>query len=91
MTEPALGPEARNGLDEKPESSPRNFIDECRAMAKDRKLPLVDHFAHWTKAEAEGTKIADWTTDQCTPIPRPSRHGDLMLPVVLKAIREKRQ
>jgi lysophospholipase L1-like esterase len=88
MTEPRWGPEARNGLDENPNGRLEKYVDECRALAKDRKLPLVDHYAHWTKAEVEGTKIADWTTDQCHPNPAGHRvMADLMLPVVLKAVK----
>ena len=88
MTEPRWGPEARNGLDENPNGRLEKYMEECRALAKDRKLPLVDHFAQWTKAESEGTKIADWTTDQCHPNPAGHRvMADLMLPVVLLALR----
>ncbi|HEY2253898.1 MAG TPA: GDSL-type esterase/lipase family protein [Planctomycetaceae bacterium] len=88
MTEPRWGPEARNGLDENPNGVLEKYVAECRSVAKDEKLPLVDHFAHWTKAEAEGTKIADWTTDQCHPNPAGHRvMADLMLPVLVKAVR----
>ena len=87
MTEPRWGPEGRNGLDETPNGLLEKYVEECRSVAKDQKVPLVDHFAHWTKAESEGTKIADWTTDQCHP--NPAGHqvmADLMLPVVLEAL-----
>jgi acyl-CoA thioesterase-1 len=88
MTEPRWGPEARNGLDENPNGRLERYLDKCRALAKERKLRIVDHFGHWTKAESEGTKIADWTTDQCHPNPAGHRvMADLMLPVVLKVIR----
>ncbi|MBI3862758.1 MAG: SGNH/GDSL hydrolase family protein [Planctomycetia bacterium] len=90
MTEPRWGPDARNGLDENPNGRLEKYMEECRAIAKERKLPLVDHFAHWTKAESEGTKIADWTTDQCHPNPAGHRvMADLILPVLLKSIGEK--
>ena len=93
MTEPRWGPEGRNGLDKNPNDLLEKYVAECRLVAKDQKLPLVDHFAHWTKAEADGTKIADWTTDQCHPNPAGHRiMAELMLPVLRDAIRtETRQ
>jgi lysophospholipase L1-like esterase len=90
MTEPRWGPEARNGLDENPNSLLEEYLAECRSVAKDEKVPLVDHYAHWEKAEADGTKIADWTTDQCHPNPAGHRvMAELMLPVLAKALREQ--
>ena len=93
MTEPRWGPEGRNGLDENPNGLLENYVEECRSVAKDQKVPLVDHFAHWTKAETDGVKIADWTTDQCHPNAAGHRiMADLMLPVVLDVLRaENRQ
>ena len=88
MTEPCWGPDGRNGLDENPNALLQRYVEECRSVAKDQKLPLVDHFAHWTKAEADGTGIADWTTDQCHPNPTGHRiMAELMLPVVQQALR----
>jgi lysophospholipase L1-like esterase len=90
MTEPRWGPEGRNGLDENPNGLLEKYADVCRSVAKEEKVPLVDHFAHWTKAEADGKKIADWTTDQCHP--NPVGHqvmAELMLPAVVKAVEKK--
>jgi acyl-CoA thioesterase-1 len=85
MTEPRWGPEGRNGLDENPNGLLDDYMEVCRAVAKQEKVPLVDHFAHWTKAEKEATNIADWTTDQCHPNPAGHRvMAELMLPVVAK-------
>ena len=87
MTEPRWGPEGRNGLDENPNLRLEKYMAECRALAEKRRLPLVDHFAYWNKAEARGENIADWTTDQCHP--NPAGHkvmAELMLPVIMKAI-----
>ena len=87
MTEPRWGPEGRNGLDVNPNGLLQKYVEGCRSVAKDEKLPLVDHFAHWTKAEADGNKIADWTTDQCHPNPAGHRiMAELMLPVIEKAL-----
>ena len=88
MTEPRWGPEGRNGLDENPNGLLEKYVEACRSVARDEKVPLVDHFAHWTKAEADGKKIADWTTDQCHP--NPAGHEvmvELILPVVAKILK----
>jgi lysophospholipase L1-like esterase len=85
MTAPRWGPEGRNGLDENPNALLEKYVEICRSVAKEEKVPLVDHFAHWTKAENEGTPVAEWTTDQCHP--NPAGHqvmSKLMLPVVAK-------
>jgi len=85
MTEPRWGPDVRNGLDENPNGLLEKYADVCRSVAKHAKVPVVDHFEHWTKAEKEGTRIADWTTDQCHPNPAGHRvMAELMVPVVAK-------
>ena len=62
----------------------------CRQVAEETKTPLVDHFAHWTKANANGIDIGAWTTDQCHPNPRGHEEiTKLLLPVVRRAL-EKR-
>jgi acyl-CoA thioesterase-1 len=86
MTEPRWGKSAKNGLGENPNGLLEKYVDVCRALAKERKLPLVDHFADWTKAEDQGTEIAGWTTDQCHPNPAGHRRmAELILPVILEA------
>jgi len=90
MTAPRWGPEGRNGLGANPNVLLEKYMEACQSVAREGKIPLVDHFAHWTKAEAEGTKIADWTTDQCHP--NPAGHqvmAELIVPVVAKAARGK--
>ncbi len=90
MTEPRWGPDGRNGLDENPNGLLEKYMEASRSIAKQEKIPLVDHFEHWTRAEKEGTRIADWTTDQCHPNPAGHRvMAELMLPVVAKAARGK--
>src|SRR5262249_10358458 len=51
MTEPRWAPEAKNGLGENPNERLEKYIEACRAVAKDKKVKLVDHYAHWKKAE----------------------------------------
>jgi acyl-CoA thioesterase-1 len=86
MTEPRWGKSAKNGLNESPNVRLEQFMNACRTLAKERKLPLVDHFSDWTMAEEKGTDIATWTTDECHPNPAGHRRmADLMLPVMLKA------
>jgi acyl-CoA thioesterase-1 len=88
MTEPRWGKSAKNGLDENPNGLLEQYVAVCRSLAKDRKLPLVDHFADWTKAEEQGTEIGGWTTDQCHPNPAGHRRTtDLILPILLDAAR----
>ncbi len=67
MTEPRWGKTAVNGINENPNPQLERYLAECRAVAKSLNVPLVDHYAHWTVAEAEGQSIGAWTTDQCHP------------------------
>jgi lysophospholipase L1-like esterase len=63
-------------------------MEACREVAQECRVPLVDHFAKWTEAEAKGQKLADWTTDLCHP--NPQGHETLavaMLPALLGRLR----
>jgi acyl-CoA thioesterase-1 len=87
MTEPRWAPEAKNGIGENPNERLEKYLEECRAVAKDKKVKLVDHYAYWQKAETNGTKIRDWTTDGCHPNPQGHREiADLIFPVLLDAL-----
>lgn len=89
MTEPRWGKTARlNGAGEHPNVRLEKYVAACRAVAKEKQAPLVDHFQHWTSAEAKGTDIGAWTTDQCHPNPEGHRVlVELMLPVVRAALK----
>lgn len=89
MTEPRWGDKAAaNGVGEHPNVRLEKYVKICRDVAKETKTPLVDHFAHWTKASDDGTDIGKWTTDQCHPNPRGHREiMELMLPVVQRALK----
>lgn len=90
MTEPRWGRKAKNGLDENPNDRLEKYVEACRSVAREHKLPLVDHFADWTKAEAEGADVGDWTTDQCHPNPEGHRRmAGLMVPILLEATKTK--
>ncbi len=62
----------------------------CREVARQEKVPLIDHFAHWSKAEKDGADLRTWTTDLYHPNPRGHREmARVMLPVVLAQLRGK--
>ena len=88
MTEPRWGKTAKlNGVGEHPNVQLEKYVAACRAVAAEMRVLLVDHFAHWTAAEAKGTDLGTWTTDQCHPNPDGQRVlADLMLPVLRAAL-----
>jgi acyl-CoA thioesterase-1 len=89
MTEPRWAPGSKNGAGEDPNVRLEKYVEACRAVAKDKKVKLVDHYAHWQKAEADGTKIREWTTDGCHPNPRGHRElADLIRPVLKEALKK---
>jgi lysophospholipase L1-like esterase len=88
MTEPRWGDKAApNGVGENPNLRLEPFVEGCRLVAREQNVPLVDHFRIWSKANAEGTDIGEWTTDQCHPNPAGHRVlAEAMLPVVLPVL-----
>jgi acyl-CoA thioesterase-1 len=83
MTPPRWGEKATNGLGENPNLRLEEYVRACREVAKETKAPLVDHYAHWSKAASDGTDVGGWTTDQCHPNPRGHREiAEQLLPVV---------
>jgi acyl-CoA thioesterase-1 len=88
MTEPRWAKDQKNGLGEDPNGLLEQYMEACRAVAKEHKVPLVDHYTHWKDAEAKGTVLYDWTTDGCHPNPRGHRElADLIEPVLKKALK----
>ncbi len=89
MTEPRWGKTATpNGAGEHPNLRLEKYLDECRTVAKELKVPLVDHYTHWSTAENEGQVLGAWTTDQCHPNAAGHRIlMETMLPVVENAVR----
>ena len=89
MTEPRWGMAAKvNGLGEHPNLRLEQYMAACREVSKAKQVSLVDHFQHWTDAEAKGTDLGTWTTDQCHPNPAGHRVlAELLLPVVRAALK----
>ena len=76
MTEPKFGERnKRNGLGEDPNIRLARFVDICRAVARDDRVPLVDHFAGWDGEQRGGRVLQAWTTDGCHP--NVEGHADL--------------
>lgn len=70
MTEPRWSVSASpNGAGEHPNLRLENYVERCRDVAQQLKIPLVDHFAFWTSKEKEGQDLNAWTTDTCHPNP----------------------
>jgi len=91
MTEPRWGDKAvPNGVGENPNLRLEPFLEGCRQVALEQNVPLVDHFQIWSKANAEGTDIGQWTTDQCHPNPAGHRVlAEAMLPVLLPLLSDE--
>jgi lysophospholipase L1-like esterase len=92
MTAPSHGKtSAANGLGEHPNLKLAQYVAATRDVAGELGVPLVDHFADWTTAEAKGQDLTDWTTDQYHPNPAGhARMAELILPVVLEEIAKHR-
>ncbi|MBW3543350.1 MAG: hypothetical protein KY476_24110 [Planctomycetes bacterium] len=89
MTEPRWARDAApNGAGEHPNLRLERYMEACRDVARECRLPLVDHFTDWTAAENDGQNLRDWTTDGCHPNPR--GHEEIaatLLPVVLEVLK----
>lgn len=88
MTEPRWSASAKgNGLGEHPNLRLEKYVARCREVAEELGVPLVDHFAHWTKQEQSGQDLDAWTTDTCHP--NPAGHEELrrqIVPVIMEII-----
>jgi acyl-CoA thioesterase-1 len=89
MTEPRWGDAGKpNGVGEHNNVRLAIYMTACREVARSQKVPLVDNFQIWNKANEDGTDVGDWTTDQCHPNPTGHRKiAAAMLPVVEKALK----
>jgi lysophospholipase L1-like esterase len=76
MTPPRWADDApRNGIGENPNVALAEFVRACREIAQANDVPLIDHFARWTTAQAGGKNLRDWTTDGCHP--NPAGHAEI--------------
>ncbi len=89
MTAPRWGRTAKlNGVGEHPNVRLEQYVAACRAVAREHHVPLVDHYQHWSAAEAKGTDLGGWTTDQCHPNPDGHRVlAELLLPIVRASLK----
>jgi lysophospholipase L1-like esterase len=71
MTEPRWSDDARpNGLGENPNVRLEPYVQICREVAKEWRVPLVDNYAEWSEARKAGVNLRTWTTDGCHPNPQ---------------------
>ncbi len=88
MTEPMFGEDnPKNGAGEEANLRISHYMQLCRTVATEMKVPLVDHFAHWGAVQKRKQKLQAWTTDGCHPNPvghkeMGHRITQLMLPLV---------
>lgn len=74
MTEPRLGDRhGPNGRGEHPNKPLEEYVKACRDVARQLRVPLVDHFAHWSERNSSGMDVGKWTTDECHPNPEGHR------------------
>src|SRR4051812_9569284 len=60
MTEPRWADDApADGLGEDPNLRLARYLEACREVAAECRVPLVDHFARWTEARSDGQNLAD--------------------------------
>jgi acyl-CoA thioesterase I len=70
MTEPRWRAKAKaNGRCEHPNERLESYLDVVRAVARELRTPLVDHYVHWLASELQGRDLGDLTTHQCHPNP----------------------
>ncbi len=88
MTEPRWSDKAgTNGIGENPNAKLEPFVRACRDVAKEWRVPLVDHFANWSTARNAGADLHAWTTDGCHPNPDGHRKlAEATLPALVTAI-----
>lgn len=68
MTPPRWAHDASpNGVGENPNVRLEPFVEACREVAAQHKVPFVDHYAHWSQAAQQGKNLNEWTTDGCHP------------------------
>lgn len=91
MTEPRWGIKAPlNGVKEHPNVRLEKYVEVCREVAREKKVPLVDNFRIWSERESAGVDIGALTTDQCHPNPQGHQLiAEAMLPIVQRELSVK--
>lgn len=91
MTPPRWARDAApNGLGENPNGRLEPYVQACRELARQQRVPLVDHFEGWTRATGRGVNLRDWTTDGCHPNPRGHQElAERLIPAVVRALEER--
>jgi lysophospholipase L1-like esterase len=91
MTPPCYNRKARQGG--LPEESPNIRLEKCvlatRRVARELKVPLVDHWEHWVRQRERPEDVTGWTTDGYHANAR--GHAEMtavILPVLRKALAE---
>lgn len=94
MPPPRWAPGApRDGLNQDPNVQLQPYVEICRKLANEMQIPLVDHFAHWTRTADSGVSLKDWTSDFCHPNPRGHQElaaqiSPVLLPLAQKVMTE---
>ena len=92
MTEPRWGAAAKaNGAGEHPNLRLEKYVQQCRDVAQELNLPLVDHYAHWTEKERAGQDLGAWTTDQCHPNATGHEEMARLIAPVIEELRRRHQ
>ncbi len=88
MTSPRCAATVRpNGLNENPNVRLEAFMDECRSVAEQADVVLIDHYADWSAAENAGQNLDDWTTDGLHPNAAGHRRmAERMLPILQEIV-----
>lgn len=93
MTPPCYDRKARQGglPDESPNVRLGRCAEVCVRLAKELKVPLIDHWGHWRKQGERPEDVTGWTTDGY----HANRKGHeemtaVILPVLRKVIAEGR-
>ena len=93
MTPPCYDRKARQGglPDENPNVRLEKCAAACSKLAKELKVPLIDHWAHWRKQGERTEDVTGWTTDGYHANPKGHEvMTEVILPVLRKVLEEVR-
>lgn len=92
MTPPCYSRKARQGgVAENPNVQLFRCATVVRRLARELKVPVIDHYAHWHQQLDRGDDVEAWTTDLYHPNPRGHRElARQILPVLLEILSVQR-